>query len=156
MLISTYILTIPLSGDAAPAKSAEWARSRLRMRLTRETVLLDDSKGERHRSEGVSLDRGRGVEQQREGHGVLRVTSQCARAEFPGCVREVKFCKDIRRPRAIRRVDELQLGDHALADCSSCFTPGARRSNAPAHPGRQLGEAVRIWVAPRRMDFLSE
>jgi hypothetical protein len=125
------------------------------MILTRETVLRDGSKGERRdRGEGVSLDRGRDVEQQREGHGVLRVTSQRTGAEFPGYVREVKFCKDTRRSRAIRRVDELQLGDHALADRSSCFTPGARRRNAATH--RQPGEEVWIWLAPRRIDVLSE
>jgi hypothetical protein len=82
--------------------------------------LLDHSKGERrHRGESVSLDRGRGVEQRPEAHGVLRIPSQCARAEFPGDVREVKFCKDTRGSRAIRRVDELRLGDHAFAATKS-------------------------------------
>jgi hypothetical protein len=44
---------------------------------------MDSSKGERrHRGEGVSLDRGRGVEQRREAHGILRVPRNVEERNF--------------------------------------------------------------------------
>jgi hypothetical protein len=54
------------------------------------------------------------------------VVSQCARAAFPGYLREVS-CKDTRGPGAIRRVDELQLGE----------VPKIGNERARAHDGQQ-------------------